>query len=112
MSDVYRLVITPGVPLTVPMTYKRNGAPSQVDSPKAQIWTRRTGGQLVSNLSGYFTQPAPGALTLTLSADFTGSLADKVDAELWWDAYAVVDGAPVRLIAPSPVLVKARTSAL
>lgn len=112
MSSVYRLRITPGLPLTVPMTYSRNGVPTQVDNPKAQIWTKRQGGTLVANLSSYFSQTAPGMLVLALPADFTGSLETYIEQELWWDAYAVVTGAPVRLIQPSPVVVTERVTEL
>jgi hypothetical protein len=112
VSDVYRLRITPGIPLTVPMTYTRSDVPTQVDALKAQIWTRRTGGALVRNISDSFSQDSPGMLVLTLDAATTTELAPYEEAELWWDAYGAVGGEPIRLIAPSPVIVLARTSDL
>lgn len=109
MSSVYRLRITPGLPLLVPMSYRVNGEPVAVDSPKAQIWTKRTGGTLVTNLTPYFEVDGT-SLALSLTDTVTTSLADRVDQELWWDAYGIVAGKPVALVRPSPVIVRPRVT--
>lgn len=107
----YRLHLDPGIELVLPMTYTRNGVPTQVDSIKAQI---RSGplktDSLVLDLASKFTQSTPGALTMTLTEDDTEALYGRTD--LWWDCFGSVAGKQVRLVDTSPVTAKTHTSVL